>query len=178
MAVHAHPWRTGKSLFDLLNQLPNFGVGRIVTRTRWQHWRPDQPSYIRITRVKVDCESLNLGQGEAWGIPTMRGYSRDGMEIKVGAWWKREWKLIRKSEEDEFCAYQPKEEDFHQVPNKVAMPPLLAAMLKEEGVIKGTEVEEPLLLDIKTSRGYRHRGYQVPGANVLGKRIGDFEIPR
>lgn len=175
--VHAHPWRTGKCLFDILNQLPNFGVGRIVTRTRWQHLRPDTPSYFRITRVKVNCESPNLAQGEAWGEPTMLGYSRDGMEVKIGAWWKREWKLIRKSEEDEFCAYTPKETDFHAVPNHAPMPPLLAAIIKEEKQARGEEVEEPLLFDINPRNGYKHRGYQIPGAGVVGQSIGEFEAP-
>lgn len=48
-------WQTGKNLFEILNQLPNFGVGRIVTLGRWQHFTPERPSYYKITRVKLDC---------------------------------------------------------------------------------------------------------------------------
>ncbi|XP_071501628.1 small ribosomal subunit protein mS34-like [Diadema antillarum] len=182
MAVaHAHPWRTGKSLFDILTQLPKFGVGRVVTRTRWQHLWPDQPSYYRITRVKIDCESLNLGQGEAWGIPTVKGYSSDGIEVRIGAWWKREWRLIRKSEEEEFCAYTPKETDFHQVPTKVPMPPLLAAMMKEERTSKGLpplgEEGKPLLLDIGIRGGYRNRAFQIPEDELVGCSSGEFHLP-
>ncbi|XP_072043775.1 small ribosomal subunit protein mS34-like [Amphiura filiformis] len=169
MARHMHPWRTGKNLFDLLSQLPNFGVGRIVTRGKWLHQFPNEPCYYRITRVKVDCTKPELNSGEAWGIPTMRGYSRPNNEAQISSAWKREWKLIRKSEEDEFTAYTPKETDFHEVPTHCKVPPLLAEMMKRDQQAQGQEVrdDEPILMKLKISQGFRSRAYQMSDKVVV-----------
>lgn len=172
MARHMHPWRTGKNLFDILSALPNFGVGRIVTRGKWEHDFPSsEPCYFKITRVKVDCTQPNLDKGEAWGIPTMRGYSRDGNnEANIGSAWKREWKLIRKSEEDTYCAFSPKETDFHRVPTHTTVPPLLAEMVKREKASQGLEVEEgPMLMKLKIASGLRNRAYQIADEVLLEK---------
>ncbi|XP_071813886.1 small ribosomal subunit protein mS34-like [Apostichopus japonicus] len=139
-------WQTGKNLFEILNQLPNFGVGRIVTLGRWQHFTPERPSYYKITRVKLDCSKENLNHGEAWGVPTIKGYSKDGLEVKIKEWHLNEWKLIRKSEEEDFCSYTPKAEDFKQVPKYVRMPPLLEELVYQEKKAKGEDVSKPIAL--------------------------------
>ncbi|XP_071958152.1 small ribosomal subunit protein mS34-like isoform X2 [Antedon mediterranea] len=101
-----------------------------------------------------------LNGGEVWGIPTWRGYSRDGLQVKISSWFKSEWKVIRKSEEEEFCAYTPKEEDFHVVPNSIPLPPLLRTMTKEKMEKEGNMIEEKLNLRLTINRTYVNRAYQ------------------
>lgn len=40
-------------LLQLLNRLPLFGLGRLVTRKSWL-WQHDEPCYWRLTRVRPD----------------------------------------------------------------------------------------------------------------------------
>ena len=91
------------------------------------------------------------------------GYSRPNIEAKIGSAWKREWKLIRKSEEEEFCAYTPKETDFHEVPTHAKVPPLMAEMMRREKAALGEDVadNEPILMKLKISKCYRSRAYQM-----------------
>lgn len=42
----------GKFLWEILCQLRNFGVGRIVTKNEWERKWPKQPSYLKIVQVK------------------------------------------------------------------------------------------------------------------------------
>lgn len=137
-------WSTGKNLLDILNQLPNFGLGRVVTLGRWQHFSRDRPSYYKITKVKVDCSEKNLNHGEVWGVPTKKGYTRDGLEERIKEWYLREWILIRKSEEAEFCSYTPSPYDFKQIPKYVRMPPLFEELVYQERKAKGEDVSKPL----------------------------------
>ncbi len=97
------------------------------------------------------------------------GYCRPNSEVKVGAAWKQEWKLIRKSEEEEFCAFTPKETDFHEVPTHAKVPPLLAEMMKRNQRSQGQIVDdnEPVLMKLKISKGYRSRAYQMADKVIL-----------
>ncbi|XP_033630782.1 28S ribosomal protein S34, mitochondrial-like [Asterias rubens] len=171
-AVHRHTWHTGKNLFSILTELPNFGVGRIVTRRRWVQMYPkEEPSYYKITRVKIDCTRPDLDQGEVWGECTYRGYSREGVSVSIGAWWKREWELIRKTDEEEFIKFTPKAEHFHAAPNYVRLPPLLEAMAKKQLDDKGVKVDEndPPLLKLQVNKGYRYNFYQIEGEKSVGE---------
>ncbi|KAK5984648.1 hypothetical protein GCK32_003793 [Trichostrongylus colubriformis] len=53
----------GKFLWEILCQLRQFGVGRIVTKNEWGRKWPTQPSYIRIVRnlmAKRACEKAGV----------------------------------------------------------------------------------------------------------------------
>ncbi|XP_033120314.1 28S ribosomal protein S34, mitochondrial-like [Anneissia japonica] len=152
----------GRRLFEILNTLPDYGIGRVFTRTSWLSKFPDEPSYIRITSVTVDTEKPNLNGGEVWANRTWRGYRKDGLEVKITAWHKSEWKLIRKSEEADFCAYTPKKEDFHVVPNSIPLPPLLDAMMRQKMEREGDVSEEKLKLKLIINQTYVNRAYQLP----------------
>uniref|UniRef100_A0A2K5CFW1 Mitochondrial ribosomal protein S34 n=1 Tax=Aotus nancymaae TaxID=37293 RepID=A0A2K5CFW1_AOTNA len=140
--------RRESRLLQLLNRLPLFGLGRLVTRKSWL-WQHDEPCYWRLTRVRPDHTAQNLDHGKAWGILTFKGKARESR-------WKTEseareiehvmyhdWRLVPKHEEEAFTAFTPAPED--SLPS-VPYPPLLRAMILAERQKNGdTSTEEPLL---------------------------------
>ncbi|XP_077980696.1 small ribosomal subunit protein mS34-like [Glandiceps talaboti] len=136
---------TGKSLFNICTSCPRLGVGRMVTRKRWNLLYPE-PSYYTITRVRIDCSRPNLDSGRIWGVLTWRGY-KDDKEVYLGAAVKREWILVRKSDEEEFSRYTPDPiKDFTVAPSYGKLPPLLKAMvLHQQGKLGMITEEEPKL---------------------------------
>ncbi|XP_022108405.1 28S ribosomal protein S34, mitochondrial-like [Acanthaster planci] len=170
--VHRHVWFTGKNLINILTELPNYGIGRLVTRRRWTMLFPEnEPCYLKVTRVKIDCTRPELDQGQVWGELTYRGYKREDLEIQVGAWWKKEWELIRKADEEEFCKFTPKPEHFHVAPSHARMPPLLEAMVLKQRADKGIRVDpdDLPLLDLEIRKTYRHRAYQLASQELIGE---------
>ncbi|VDM11011.1 unnamed protein product [Wuchereria bancrofti] len=51
----------GKFLWEILCQLRNLGIGRIVTKNEWARKWPKQPSYLKIVQVKwINCSSVRV----------------------------------------------------------------------------------------------------------------------
>ena len=99
------------------------------------------------------------------------GYKREGLEALIGAWWKKEWELIRKTDEDNFCKFTPKAEHFHEVPTHAPLPPLLKEMVLKERENRGLKVdpEDPPLLELRIRKTYRHKAYQMEGQKLIGE---------
>ena len=47
----------GKTLFEIARNLKNFGVGRVVMRTKYNKQYPDEVTYYRLTKVEPDMNS-------------------------------------------------------------------------------------------------------------------------
>lgn len=47
-------WQCGKTLWEIIGNLKDYGVGRLVTRGTWQHY--EQPSFLKI--IKAEPYSL------------------------------------------------------------------------------------------------------------------------
>ncbi|EJW75018.1 hypothetical protein WUBG_14075 [Wuchereria bancrofti] len=62
----------GKFLWEILCQLRNLGIGRIVTKNEWARKWPKQPSYLKIVQA---CPSMDrwLLRGKLWADWTFRG---------------------------------------------------------------------------------------------------------
>ncbi|XP_010337335.1 small ribosomal subunit protein mS34 [Saimiri boliviensis] len=133
--------RRESRLLQLLNRLPLFGLGRLVTRKSWL-WQHDEPCYWRLTRVQPDHTAQNLDHGRAWGILTFKGKTEsEAREIEHVMY--HDWRLVPKHEEEAFTAFTPAPED--SVPS-VPYPPLLRAMILAERQKNGdTSTEEPML---------------------------------
>uniref|UniRef100_A0A8C3WQE6 Mitochondrial ribosomal protein S34 n=1 Tax=Catagonus wagneri TaxID=51154 RepID=A0A8C3WQE6_9CETA len=128
-------------LLQLLNRLPFFGLGRLVTRKSWL-WQHDEPCYWRLTRVRPDYTAQNLDHGKAWGILTFKGKTEsEAREIEQVMY--HDWRLVPKHEEETFTAFTPAPEDT-ALP--VPYPPLLRAMILAQRQKDGdTSTEEPML---------------------------------
>ncbi|KAK2097300.1 28S ribosomal protein S34, mitochondrial [Saguinus oedipus] len=133
--------RRESRLLQLLNRLPLFGLGRLVTRKSWL-WQHDEPCYWRLTRVRPDHTAQNLDHGKAWGILTFKGKTEsEAREIEHVMY--HDWRLVPKHEEEAFIAFTPAPEDSLPA---VPYPPLLRAMILAERQKNGdTNAEEPML---------------------------------
>nr|CAB3264008.1 28S ribosomal protein S34, mitochondrial-like [Phallusia mammillata] len=130
--------KTEKRLFQILNQLPHWGIGRLFVSI-------SQPlNFWKVTRVSVDHESSEMDCGYAWGILTEDGYSV-GYEKEMPFVNESCWRLIPKHEESRFLNYRPKSKTTHEVPLYIPVPPLLAVMDKEAHPEMETDDKEPMV---------------------------------
>lgn len=138
----------GKFLWELLAQIRNFGVGRIVTKNEWLRKWPDQPSYIRIVKVRPVMDRW-LQKGKLWGDWTFRGRNLGLYEF--GADLNRsDWRLIHKHEEEQFTKCE-KPLGYIDLPNSFPLPPLQVYLARKAAANKGNpnaEVPERAPLDI------------------------------
>lgn len=146
--------RRESHLFSLLAGMRMFGVGRLFTRKSWLEDH-EEPSYWKVTKVKVDYTAENMDHGKAWGILTYKG--KQESEVKeVDKVMYHDWRLIPKHMEQQF-------KDFEPLPDPpvrfVPFPPLLRAMLlaQQSKAGGGAAVEEPTLplqRDVLLSKDY------------------------
>lgn len=111
---------------ELTAQLKN-PKGRVVTRLAFERY-PEKSYYI-LSHVEHGYHKGNL-TGYAWGTRVFRGYTFPGVK-RIDAGGKRDWHLIPKEEEEEFCkidkVYKP-----NFTPEKIdtRLPPLMEIVLK------------------------------------------------
>ncbi|XP_002735264.1 small ribosomal subunit protein mS34-like [Saccoglossus kowalevskii] len=144
---------TGNNLFNVCMKCPKFGIGRIATRQRWTLLYPNEPSYFQITRVKIDPSRKDLDGGKIWGVKTWRGYRIEEEKLITSA-FKKEWILIRKSDEKEFCEFQSDPlRDFAVVPSHRPLPPLLKAMVLQQYDNRNIDTDEEPMLKLVVEKG-------------------------
>lgn len=134
--------RNESRLFSLLSGMRMFGVGRLFTRKSWVEDHPE-PSYWKITKVKVDYTAENMDHGRAWGVLTYKG-KPDGGVREVDKVMYHDWRLIPKHMEQQFTDFEPPPPPPVRY---IHYPPLLRAMiLAQQSKAEGsTAVEEPTL---------------------------------
>ncbi|XP_061182455.1 small ribosomal subunit protein mS34-like [Saccostrea echinata] len=121
-----HSFFRGKSLMELTAQLKN-PKGRVVTRVSFERY-PEKSYYI-LSHVEHGYHGKNL-TGVAWGTKVFRGNKYPKL-IRIDAGGKRDWRLIPKDEEEEFCkidkVHEPKikAEDID-----TRLPPVMEIVLK------------------------------------------------
>ncbi|XP_039271277.1 small ribosomal subunit protein mS34-like [Styela clava] len=120
-----------KLLFQVLKQLPNWGVGRLFIFKQDMTGFYDDPTYWRITRVLVDQDDHDLNFGIAWGIFTWKGWCEE-YEKQIPRINRHGWRLIPKLDEPHFTNFVPKSKETKEVPLYFRTPPLLTEMLKAE----------------------------------------------
>uniref|UniRef100_A0A915Q060 CTP synthase n=1 Tax=Setaria digitata TaxID=48799 RepID=A0A915Q060_9BILA len=126
----------GKFLWEILCQLRNLGVGRIVTKNEWGRKWPKQPSYLKIVRAYPSMDRWLL-RGKLWADWTYRGINLGLYEFSTDL-ARSDWRLIHKHEEDEFmkCDTPMKPIEY---PKSMPLPPYLRAICKNGDVIKMEE---------------------------------------
>ncbi|KAM9843426.1 small ribosomal subunit protein mS34 [Aulostomus maculatus] len=130
------------NLFSLLASMKMFGMGRIFTRKSWLEDHME-PSYWKITKVKVDYIAENMDHGRAWGILTYKG-KQESEPREMDKVMYHDWRLIPKHLEPQFKDFQPPPPPPVRF---VPYPPLLRAMLlaKHKKAGHGDMAEEPAL---------------------------------
>ena len=156
----------GKTLWELLGNLKNHGVGRIVIRNQFQRY--PEPTWYRILKVealpvegKIQVCPPVLDLGEVRRVRALvdnvfRGTYR-GQEWLSWTTYKPDFRLIPKEEEESITKLKKGElpERFERtkvLPSHSDFPPLLRELIiqdmKANGTYKGEEPRLPLIYPV------------------------------
>jgi len=102
--------------------MPNFGVGRVVTKNEWLRRYPTQPSYCIIRRVRPEMDRW-LWKGTMLADWVYRGRPLGVYEFGRDL-NRSDWRLIYRHEEEEFTKPCMKPFEGITMPTKVPRPPL------------------------------------------------------
>ncbi|KAJ6639962.1 28S ribosomal protein S34, mitochondrial [Pseudolycoriella hygida] len=141
----------GKTLWEIVGNLKNFGVGRVVVRQMFQRY--PEPSYMRITKVEaLPVPAEGDRKVKVWVEKTFRGRTLEKLVEIHSTSYKTDYLLIPKNKEAEVC--RPfKLPEPKILPQTIEFPPLLREFIKKE-----TGQENPLLtMSIESSREKTYR---------------------
>jgi len=139
----------GKVLFEILTQLKDFGVGRVITKNEWIRRWPNQPSYCIVRKVEPKMDKwLTRGQVMAEWVYRGKPFGVYAFEKEID---HSDWRLIHKHEEEQFSrCEQPFIE--HRIPSHVPLAPLERFLWQEKQrrTQKGkNQSQEPPMLPIE-----------------------------
>ncbi|KRY01879.1 28S ribosomal protein S34, mitochondrial [Trichinella pseudospiralis] len=117
----------GKFLFEILAQLRNFGVERMVTKGEWMRKWPNEPSYCVIRKVEPEMDRW-LSRGKVWAEWIFRGKALGIYQFSKEL-NRCDWHLIHKHEEHLF--YDCKKSLEVKLPSHVSIPPLEYYLLQK-----------------------------------------------
>ncbi|CAI2347469.1 unnamed protein product [Caenorhabditis sp. 36 PRJEB53466] len=111
----------GKFLWEILAQLRNFGVGRLVTKNEWARKWPSNPSYLKILRAEPGMDRW-LFEGKLYAEWVFRGKYLGIYEFSKDL-NRSDWQLVHKHLEKSYTsAAAPMKELV--VPDSFPLPPL------------------------------------------------------
>ncbi|CAO1334244.1 unnamed protein product [Diamesa hyperborea] len=117
----------GKSLWEIVGNLKNFGIGRVVKRHMFERYQ--EPSYLRILKVEaVPHEENRKVKVTVEKVFRGRKYPKP-VEI-YSASYKTDYRLLSKSEESDYCKIVDCKEKI--IPQTMDFPPLLKHFLMQE----------------------------------------------
>lgn len=143
---------SGKTLWEIIGNLKNFGVGRLVKRHMFERY--PEPCYNRIIKVET-LPNEEVRKVRVWIEKVFRGRRYPRLIELCSASYKADYRLVPKSEEQELIARaNATPPQVRVISNTVPFPPLLKDMILKEMKQAGKEtVEEPRLkLIIKNGR--------------------------
>ncbi|XP_016840117.1 uncharacterized protein LOC107980955 [Nasonia vitripennis] len=135
----------GKTLWEILGNLKNFGVGRMIARNRFQRY--DEPCYYKIMKVEALPNPDNVtyhGQQRkviALVEKTFRGIKQEKLVQMESATYKADYFLVPKHKEAEFSnTVTVKERIF---PREMEFPPLMKEFVIRQMKLEGIKNKEP-----------------------------------
>ncbi|GAU93029.1 hypothetical protein RvY_05029 [Ramazzottius varieornatus] len=143
---------SGKYLFEILRNLKDFGIGRIVTRSLLERY--PEPCYylVRDVRPIMDPEG-KFGLMDADVV--FRGKNLGTQVVSTG--FKADWKLVPKDEEASYTSQmKPDAKELPRkrvVPAAVPFPPVLRRLLTDEARKSGKDVTTEPILPLTLLRG-------------------------
>lgn len=146
----------GKTLYEILRNFKNYGVGRMVMRYEFNRRYPE-PSYYILTKVEPDMTCSKLGNGNAYGKYVFRG--EEFGERKINAGGRADWRLVPKEEEAEIikraqsCPPRPK----NLIDPVLKLPPLMEDLLRQEMKDSGEDYTKPLVAKRKIKKSFTNR---------------------
>jgi len=151
---HYNVLADGKVLFEILSQLKNFGIGRVITKNEWIRRWPDQPSYLIVRKVEPVMDRwLSRGKVHADWIYRGKPLGVYTFEKEVDY---SDWRLVHKHEEKQFCHC---EKPFveRRIPSHVPLAPLERFLWQQKQRKEGKDPsQEPPMLPIESVMDEEH----------------------
>lgn len=133
----------GKRVFEILANLKNFGIGRILQRNFFKHQYPIEPTFYRINAVDPQMDE-ELSFGRVWVEEVYRGKKYPYLtQIKP---WHPDYTLVPKNEEPDFEKFPVlgvDKSDITVLPATFKVPPLMAEFLnrRQLGIFPNFQLE-------------------------------------
>ncbi|XP_031845949.1 mitochondrial ribosomal protein S34 [Nomia melanderi] len=146
----------GKTLWQILGNLKNYGVGRMVVRSKFQEY--PEPSYMRILKVAAvpmigESNPDNMRKVIALVEKTFRGQKFTKPSQLDAVTYKSDYVLIPKDQESRYTNVIC-EKPVKILPRQIEFPPLLKEILIRQRKRTGQEITE----DIKLQARYNFNG--------------------
>ncbi|KAL3275633.1 hypothetical protein HHI36_020386 [Cryptolaemus montrouzieri] len=134
----------GKTLWEIVGNLKNFGIGRLVVRNMFERY--PEPSYLRILKVVAMTNPEKPSMDEprnvrVWVERTFRGKKYPEPYYIKAASFKADYKLIPRDEEEAYMkGSNPR--PVKLMPKMIELPPLLKELVIRENIINGDPPEK------------------------------------
>lgn len=153
----------GKTLWEIVGNLKDFGVGRMVVRSVFERY--PEPSYMKIVKVEAEPHEA-VRRVRVWVEKVFRGKAYPGLTEVYKASYKTDYRLIPKDEQESYAKgirgalarpATTSYSDERVLPSAVPMPPLLVelnkAILRRKGIVQ----EVPNMFPLKIKQGAANR---------------------
>ncbi|XP_038223517.1 uncharacterized protein LOC119840829 [Zerene cesonia] len=129
----------GKTLWEIVGSLKNFGVGRLIVRQMFQRY--PEPTFMKIVKVET-CPDEERRRVRVWVEKTFRGRKLPQITEIYRTSYKPDYQLVTKDDESKFLELTSSEHNFPDVilPNSIEMPPLMKRFIVRDHEKKGLEV--------------------------------------
>lgn len=139
-------WQEGKTVWEIVGNLKNFGVGRRIVRNLYERY--PEPSYMKIVKVEVDPQVEKEGVYRRANVlveKVFRGRKYPEVMALCKASYKPDYRLLPKEEEEAYCRFTPVEKKVSILPRTMPLPPLLRELVMRDLKQQGKPLEEPMI---------------------------------
>ncbi|CAD7083554.1 unnamed protein product [Hermetia illucens] len=118
----------GKTLWEIVGNLKDFGVGRVIARSMFERY--PEPCFMRILKVQA-LPNEDPRKVRVTVEKTFRGRTLPRPTEICSTSYKADYKLIPKSEEEQYCKITSAMQE-RILPSTIDFPPLLKEFIVEE----------------------------------------------
>ncbi|EDW17390.1 uncharacterized protein LOC6586649 [Drosophila mojavensis] len=120
----------GNTLWEIVGNLPDWGIGRMVIRNMFQRY--PEPCYMRILKVQaVDEQADSERKVRVTVQKTWRGVTQPKPVEIYSTSYKADYELVPVDQEHKYLENK-KKVDSVVLPTKIELPPLLREYIKDE----------------------------------------------
>ncbi|GFS33947.1 uncharacterized protein TNIN_390641 [Trichonephila inaurata madagascariensis] len=150
---------TGKLLFEILNNLKNYGLGRVIMRNSFKKF-PETSFYI-VRKVVPMRETIGPGPdelvyGNVWVDEVFRGRKLEGLRLLQSDTYLPDFYLVPREEEDQYLNYQSKDV-IKILPKYDSVPPVIAEIIKK----KDSSLKEEPKMEVVYKELSEHLVYKI-----------------
>uniref|UniRef100_A0A182FGU0 Uncharacterized protein n=1 Tax=Anopheles albimanus TaxID=7167 RepID=A0A182FGU0_ANOAL len=118
----------GKTLWEIVGNLKNFGVGRVVVRSMFERY--PEPSFMKILKVEALPNEEPYRKVRVTVEKTFRGRKCPNPVQVESVSYKADYRLLSKHEEETYCKLVERQEKIF--PREIELPPLLRDFVTRE----------------------------------------------